>query len=85
MDSQGYDLSKVYDDCGMKIFDNLRQDVHAGASGCGCSASVFNGYIYSELKSRNIDKLLLVSTGALHSSTSTLQGETIPELLMPYL
>ena len=78
MDSQGYDLSKVYDDCGMKIFDNLRQDVHAGASGCGCSASVFNGYIYSELKSRNIDKLLLVSTGALHSSTSTLQGETIP-------
>ena len=33
----GVDLSQVYDDCGLMIFDTKKQDVHAGGSGCGCS------------------------------------------------
>ena len=45
MKEQGYDISKVYTDCGIKIFDSKKQDTHAGGSGCGCSAVVFNGYI----------------------------------------
>jgi stage V sporulation protein AD len=75
---QGYDISRVYNDCGLKIFDNERQDTHAGGSGCGCSAVVFAGYIYKEMMKGNLNRVLLVSTGALHSPTSALQGESIP-------
>lgn len=78
MGKEGYDLSKVYDDCGVKIFDNEAQDTHAGGSGCGCSAVVFNGFIYNQLISRNFNRVLLISTGALHSPITMQQGESIP-------
>lgn len=78
MKEQGYDISKVYTDCGIKIFDSKKQDTHAGGSGCGCSAVVFNGYIYNEMLNGNLNKALLISTGALHSPTMTQQGESIP-------
>lgn len=78
MKEQGYDISKVYTDCGIKIFDSKKQDTHAGGSGCGCSAVVFNGYIYNEMLNGNLNKVLLISTGALHSPTMTQQGESIP-------
>lgn len=75
---KGYDISKVYEDCGVLIFDHKKQDTHAGGSGCGCSASVFCGYIYKNLLNKKYKRILLVSTGALLSPTSTQQGETIP-------
>ena len=75
---EGYDLSNNYTDCGVKIFDNIRQDTHAGASGCGCAAAVLNSYIYEELLKGNLNRVLLVATGALHSPTSILQSESIP-------
>lgn len=75
---KGIDISKVYTDCGLKIFDLEKQDVHCGGSGCGCSASVFSGYIYKKLLSKELNKVMLVSTGALLSPTSTLQKQTIP-------
>ncbi|WP_427339042.1 stage V sporulation protein AD [Caloranaerobacter sp. DY30410] len=74
----GYDISGVFTDCGIEIFDHERQDTHAGGSGCGCSAAVFCGYIYKLLKDRTLNRVLLVSTGALHSTTSSQQGESIP-------
>ncbi|WP_156456452.1 stage V sporulation protein AD [Abyssisolibacter fermentans] len=75
---EGYDIKNIYQDCGVKIFDNEKQDTHAGGSGCGCSAVVFCGYIYSKLKEGSLNRVLLVSTGALHSTTSIQQGESIP-------
>jgi len=75
---KGYDILKNYNDCGLLIFDNLAQDTHAGGSGCGCSASVFCGYIYKEMINKNLNKVLLISTGALLSVTSTQQGQSIP-------
>ncbi|CEP45409.1 stage V sporulation protein AD [Paraclostridium sordellii] len=77
---KGLDISKVYTDCGVEIFDLEAQDVHCGGSGCGCSASVFNGYIYEMLKAKKFNKVMLVSTGALLSPTSTLQKESIPSV-----
>ncbi|WP_069649361.1 stage V sporulation protein AD [Caloranaerobacter ferrireducens] len=74
----GYDISGIFTDCGIEIFDHERQDTHAGGSGCGCSAVVFCGYIYKLLKNGTLNRVLLVSTGALHSTTSTQQGESIP-------
>ncbi len=35
---KGIDISKVYTDCGIEIFDFESQDVHCGGSGCGCSS-----------------------------------------------
>lgn len=78
MGKKGYDLSKNYTDCGVKIFDGVEQDTHAGGSGCACAAVVFNGYIYKEMIKGNLNRVLLVATGALHSPISTLQGESIP-------
>ncbi|MGL5715954.1 MAG: stage V sporulation protein AD [Paraclostridium sp.] len=80
LNERGVDISNVYTDCGIEIFDLESQDVHCGGSGCGCSASVFSGYIYKKLKSKEFNKVMLVSTGALLSSTSTLQKESIPSI-----
>lgn len=74
----GMDISNVLDDCGMMLFSRDKQDVHAGASGCGCSASVFCGYIYPGLMSGKWKNVLLASTGALMSPTTSGQGESIP-------
>ncbi|MFW2491370.1 stage V sporulation protein AD [Clostridium chromiireducens] len=74
----GYDISKQHIDCGEIIFDNENQNTQSGGSGCGCSAVVFTGYLYKRLMKKEIKKILLVSTGALMSTTSSLQGETIP-------
>lgn len=78
MQQEGYDVENIYHDCGVKIFDHLKQDTHAGGSGCGCSAVVFCGYIYTRLKEGSLNRVLFVSTGALHSTTSIQQGESIP-------
>lgn len=75
---KGVDISNVYTDCGIEIFNLKEQDVHCGGSGCGCSASVFTSYIYDKLVKKEFKKVMLVSTGALLSPTSTLQKQTIP-------
>jgi stage V sporulation protein AD len=59
------------------IFD-ASQDVHAGGSGCGCSSVVFAGNILQRIKVGELKRVLLVGSGALHSPTSALQGESIP-------
>ena len=76
---EGYDMGAKYTDCGIEVYDTEKQiDVHAGGSGCGCSAITFCGYIYDQLVKKNLGRVLLVSTGALLSPTSSLQGESIP-------
>lgn len=74
----GYDIGKNYVDCGDIIFDSEAQKTDSGGSGCGCSAVVMAGYFYKKLMRREIKTMLLVSTGALMSTTSALQGESIP-------
>lgn len=70
-------LFSHYDDCGSMLFSK-EQDVHGGGSGCGCSASVFAGYLLKEMEKGKIKRLLLMSTGAMLSTISPLQGESIP-------
>lgn len=74
---KGYDISNKYSDCGVLIF-YPEQDVHAGASGCACAAVVTCGYVFKEMLKGKYNKVLLVATGALLSTTSSQQGETIP-------
>lgn len=74
----GYDIRKNHMDCGALIFNDESQNTEAGGSGCGCSAVVTSGYLYKKLMKKEIKRIFLVSTGALLSTTSSLQGESIP-------
>lgn len=73
-------IDAVYEDCGCMIFDNQKQDVHAGGSGCGCSASMLAGFILPEMKKLHLNRVLFIATGALMSPTLSLQGESIPSV-----
>ncbi|MGM9522231.1 MAG: stage V sporulation protein AD [Oscillospiraceae bacterium] len=78
--SDGIDLAPNYNDCGLMIFDLKAQDVHAGGSGCGCSASVLCGHLLNGMREGKWNKILFAATGALLSPTTTLQGESIPSV-----
>lgn len=78
--NDGIDISPVYNDCGLMIFSREKQDVHAGGSGCGCSASVLTGYLLNGMRAGRWRKILFAATGALLSPTSTQQGESIPSV-----
>lgn len=74
---QGYNLSR-YDDCGTMIYNLDQQRVDAGGSGCACVAVVALGHIYRRMMNGELNRVLLVATGALHSPTTCLQGNSIP-------
>ncbi len=73
----GEKIKERHNDAGLILYDREKQDVHAGGSGCGCSASVMGADILKKVKRGEIKKMLLMSTGALMNSTSVLQGEHI--------
>ena len=74
----GVDLSRNYQDCGLLLYDLEKQDMHAGGSGCGCSAAVLNGYLLDGLRRGQWRRLVFAPTGALLSPTSSFQGESVP-------
>ena len=74
---RGVELSEVYNDCGLMIYDIKRQDVHSGGSGCGCSASVVASHILRRMGEGALKRILYIATGALMSATSVLQGQAI--------
>ena len=74
----GLSLGGRLEDCGCLIFDRETQDVHAGGSGCGCSAITLCGHLLGKLNSGKLKKILFCGTGALLSPTSTQQGQPIP-------
>lgn len=74
----GLSLGGKLADCGKIIFDNTKQDVHCGGSGCGCSAVTLCGYLLDKLNSGKWKRILFCGTGALLSPTSTQQGLPIP-------
>ena len=76
--SEGIPLGGKLTDCGTLVYDNLKQDVHSGGSGCGCSAITLCGYLLNKLKKGELNKILFCGTGALLSPTSSQQGLTIP-------
>lgn len=77
MQNNGYDMDRVYNDCGLMVF-SPEQDVFAGASGCASSATVTYGYIMNQLEQGSLGRVLVVATGALLSPVSYQQGNSIP-------
>jgi stage V sporulation protein AD len=76
--ASGVDASAKLDDCGLMIYDLEAQDVHAGGSGCGCSASVLAASILPKLKRGELRNILFYGTGAMMSPSSLKQGLAIP-------
>ncbi|MGG4217346.1 stage V sporulation protein AD [Paenibacillus jamilae] len=76
----GFDMSQTeFNDCGLLIYDiNKQKKVIAGGSGCGCSAVVTYGHLLKRLEKGELQKVLVVATGALLSPLTTQQGESIP-------
>ena len=72
------DVRSVHQDCGLLLYDRQRQDVHAGGSGCGCSASVLCGHLLRRMERGELRNILFCATGALMSPTSSQQGQAIP-------
>lgn len=75
--SEGITLKNHFD-CGLLIYDREKQNVQAGGSGAGCSASVLCCHILPALREGRMKRVLFLSTGALMSQTTFLQGESIP-------
>ena len=76
--ADGVELGPCYMDCGVLIYDLNTQNVNAGGSGCGCSASVLSGHILKAMEDGVWRRVLFAATGALMSPTSSQQGESIP-------
>lgn len=74
---KGVDIQPNHVDCGEIVY-NVIEDEFQGGSGAGCSAVVFNSYLYDKLRRREINKVLFAATGALLSTVSSGQGESIP-------
>lgn len=75
---ENIDISDRYYDCGLLIYDLEKQDVHAGGSGCGCSAVVLSAYILDKIDSGEWKRVLFVPTGALLNKTSFNEGQNVP-------
>ena len=75
---KGISLGGKLEDCGELVFDRAKQDVHAGGSGCGCSAITLCSDLLDKLQTGKLKKILFCGTGALLSPTSVQQGLPIP-------
>ena len=75
---EGYELGERYADCGQMIYCRQTQDIHAGGSGCGCSAVVLASYLLPKLERGEIKRMILLGTGAMMSPSSIQQGLPIP-------
>ncbi len=73
----GFPLLKNHIDCGTLLYNPSIQDVHAGGSGCGCSASVLSAHFLPLLEAEKMKRILFLATGALMSPSSILQGGSI--------
>lgn len=69
---------KNYDDTATMIYDVDKQPVYAGGSGPACAPLVTYGYIFSLMKKKEIKRVLLVATGALHSVSMVNEKMSIP-------
>ncbi len=77
MRRRGIRVGQNYIDCGNMMYD-VNQKCYQGGSGCACSATIFNSYIMDKLTTGEFRRIAYLATGALMSTQSCYQGETIP-------
>lgn len=78
LEKHGINIRSVHEDCGIVIYDNEAQGTGSGGSGCGCSATTLSAHYLPKLASGEWKRILFVPTGALLSTVSFNEGESIP-------
>ena len=78
MRKRGKDIKQNHVDCGMLIFNQQTQGTNSGGSGCGCAAVTLSSYILPKIQSGEWKRVLFVPTGALMSTVSFNEGESVP-------
>ena len=78
MRKKGEDIKQNHTDCGMIIFDQQAQNTNAGGSGCGCAATTLSAFILPKIASGEWKRVLFVPTGALMSTVSYNEGQSVP-------
>ncbi len=73
-------ILKNYEDAGSILYDKNETFMYAGGSGPACLPIVAYGHIFSELKQGKYKKVLLIATGALHSTSMCNEKNTIPSI-----
>jgi stage V sporulation protein AD len=73
-----YDISKQHMDCGIQIYSSEKQDTNAGGSGCACSAVTLSAMVLPKIRSGEWKRVLFVPTGALLSTVSFNEGQSVP-------
>ena len=76
--AEGIDVGERHLDCGLALYDPETEDVHAGASGCGCSALVMAASVLRDIREGETGDVLFVGTGALTNAMASCQGQSIP-------
>lgn len=78
VEKQEFSIRKQHLDCGKIIYDGEKQDTHAGGSGCGCAATTLAAHILPKIEKGEWKRILFVPTGALMSTVSFNEGESVP-------
>ncbi|HIR98815.1 MAG TPA: stage V sporulation protein AD [Candidatus Coproplasma avistercoris] len=73
---KGFDVAN-HVDCGEMIY-KVVEDEFQGGSGAGCSAVIMNSYVFAKMEAGLYNRVLFAATGALLSTVSSGQGESIP-------
>lgn len=74
---KGFDISANHVDCGEIVYKVI-EDEFQGGSGAGCSAVTLCSYVLNKMRSLKFRRVLFAATGALLSTVSSGQGESIP-------
>ena len=72
------DISGMHEDCGILIYDKETQGTGSGGSGCGCSAVTLSAHYLPQLEEGSLKRILFVPTGALLSTVSFNEGQSVP-------
>ncbi len=72
------DIRGKHMDCGKMIFEKEAQKTNAGGSGCGCAAVTLASYVLPKVKSGEWNRVLFLPTGALMSTVSYNEGQSVP-------
>ncbi|MFJ7932903.1 stage V sporulation protein AD [Sporosarcina sp. NPDC096371] len=75
--NQGIQVTEKFRDAGAEFYGDDPSFL-SGASGAGCSASIYFTEIIEKMKAGDYKRVLLIATGALLSPMSFQQGDTIP-------
>ena len=74
----GHDISDRHQDCGNLLYGDNQQQTLAGGSGAGCVSIVMFSYLKQLLETKQVNRVLVVGTGALLNALIVTQKETIP-------